>query len=214
MPQQGMGRRQRWTEPVLAAAEDIGMDRNRCFGDGDPLLAAYHDDEWGIPVHDDHLLFQKLILDGFQAGLSWRTILHKRAEFRQAFQGFDPAIVAAYNDDDFQRLLANPGIVRNRLKIRAAITNAQQYLAHFPAEGSFDSFLWDFVGGKTLYGLPAASWADIPASTPESEAMSKALKAHGFKFVGPTICYAFMQAVGMVDDHLVTCFRYRAEQER
>jgi len=192
---------------------DAGMNRNRCFGDGDPLLAAYHDEEWGVPVHDDHLLFQKLLLDGFQAGLSWRTILHKREAFRKAFQGFDPAVLAAYDEDDVQQLLANPGIVRNQLKIRAAITNAQCYLANFSAEGSFDSFLWDFVGGKTRYGSPAASWAEIPVMTPESEAMSRALKAHGFKFVGPTICYAFMQAVGMADDHLVTCFRYRADRD-
>lgn len=180
----------------------------RCFGDGDPLMAAYHDDEWGVPVHDDRLLFQKLLLDGFQAGLSWRTILHKRENFRRAFAGFDPAQMARFDEDDVARLLADKGIVRNRLKVRAAIANARIFLDQFPQDGQFDSFLWNFVDGRTLYGPPAHTWADLPTSTPQSDAMSKALKQLGFKFVGTTICYAFMQAVGMVDDHLVGCFRH------
>ncbi|MBN2556573.1 MAG: DNA-3-methyladenine glycosylase I [Anaerolineales bacterium] len=181
----------------------------RCFGDGDPLMQIYHDEEWGVPVHDDHLLFQKLLLDGFQAGLSWRIILNKRDHFREAFEGFNPERMAQYGENDIARLLGNPGIVRNRLKVRAAVTSARAFLEHFPDSGSFDAFLWNFVGGRTRYGPPARTWAELPTSTPQSDAMSKALKGLGFKFVGTTICYAFMQAVGMVDDHLVDCFRYR-----
>jgi len=188
------------------------MPRTRCFGDGDPLMEAYHDHEWGVPIHDDDLLFQKLILDGFQAGLSWRTILHKREHFREAFHNFEPAVIAAYDDADVQRLLSNEGIVRNRLKIRAAITNARAFLDHFNEPGSFDRFLWGFVDGCTYYGPPAETWDQVPASSSQSESMSRALKALGFKFVGKTICYAFMQAVGMVDDHLVGCFRYHADK--
>lgn len=180
----------------------------RCFGDGDALMARYHDEEWGVPVFDDRELFEKLLLDGFQAGLSWRTVLHKRENFRRAFDGFDPEAMARYDAKDLERLLADAGIIRNRLKIEAAIANAQAFLDFQAREGSFSEFLWSFMGGKTLRRRPRASgWGQVPAKSPESEAMSKALKARGFKFVGPTICYAFMQAVGMVDDHLTGCFR-------
>jgi DNA-3-methyladenine glycosylase I len=182
----------------------------RCFGTGDPLMEAYHDEEWGVPVCDDRRLFEKLLLDGFQAGLSWRTVLHKRDNFRRAFDGFEPEKMARYGERQRQRLLNDAGIIRNRLKINAAITNAQAYLALMEREESFSEFLWSFTGGKTLRRDKIESWEDVPSSTPESDAMSKALKAEGFKFVGTTICYAFMQAVGMVDDHLETCFRYRS----
>lgn len=173
-------------------------------------MERYHDEEWGVAVYDDRLLFEKLLLDGFQAGLSWRTVLHKRENFRKAFDGFDPRVIAQYGDSQRERLLNDAGIIRNRLKINAAITNAQAYLALIEREGNFSDFLWNFVGGKTLRRKKTSSWEDVPASSPESDAMSKALKAEGFKFVGSTICYAFMQAVGMVDDHLESCFRYRS----
>ncbi len=173
-------------------------------------MEQYHDEEWGVPVYDDRLLFEKLLLDGFQAGLSWRTVLHKRENFRRAFDGFDPEKMARYGARQRRRLLNDAGIIRNRLKIEAAITNAQAYLAYQEQGGSFSEFLWSFTGGRTLHGKRKRSWADVPASTTESDAMSKALKRAGFKFVGTTICYAFMQAVGMVDDHLESCFRFRA----
>jgi len=181
---------------------------SRCYGDGDELMMAYHDEEWGVPVHDDEQLFEKLILDGFQAGLSWRTVLYKRENFRRAFDGFDPKKISRYTDRDKKRLLADAGIIRNRLKIDATITNAQAYLEILNDLGTFDDFLWSFVGGETLKQTHAASLDEIPSSSPESDAMSKALKQRGFKFVGTTICYAFMQAVGVVDDHIITCFRY------
>jgi len=158
---------------------------------------------------DDRLLFEKLLLDGFQAGLSWRTVLHKRENLRRVFDDFDPERMAYYGEAERKRLLADAGIIRNRLKIEAAITNARTYLDLFDAKGSFSDFLWSFTGGRTLKSAPL-SWKDVPSSTPESDAMSKALKARGFKFVGTTICYAFMQAVGMVDDHLVNCHRFTA----
>jgi DNA-3-methyladenine glycosylase I len=170
-------------------------------------MEQYHDEEWAVPVYNDRLLFEKLLLDGFQAGLSWRTVLHKRQNFRRAFDGFDPEKMARYGEAQRKRLLNDAGIIRNRLKIEAAITNAQAYLAYREQEGSFSDFLWSFTGGKTLRRKKIRSWADVPASNSESDAMSKALKAAGFKFVGTTICYAFMQAVGMVDDHLESCFR-------
>jgi DNA-3-methyladenine glycosylase I len=185
-------------------------DRVRCFGEGDPLMAAYHDEEWGVPVHDDKRLFEILILDCFQAGLSWRIILNKRKHFRRAFCGFDAKKIARFNDEDVESLLSDPGIVRNRLKIQAAISNAQAYLDIQQTYGSFDHFIWGFTDYRTLKGPGAICWEEVPSSTPESDAMSEALKGHGFKFVGTTICYAFMQAVGMVDDHLVGCFKYRA----
>ena len=181
---------------------------SRCYGDGDELMTAYHDEEWGVPVHDDEQLFEKLILDGFQAGLSWRTVLYKRDNFRRAFDGFDPKKISRYTDKDKERLLADAGIIRNRLKIDATITNAQAYLEILNDLGTFNDFLWSFTGGETLKQTLAKNLKEIPSSSAESDAMSKALKQRGFKFVGTTICYAFMQAVGIVDDHIITCFRY------
>lgn len=183
-------------------------DRVRCFGEGDPLMAAYHDEEWGVPVHDDKQLFEKLILDCFQAGLSWRIILSKRKHFRRAFHGFNARKIVKFTGDDVERLLSDSGIVRNRLKIEATVTNAQAFLDIQKTFGSFDHFIWRFTDYRTLNG-GALCWDEVPTSTPESDAMSSALKEHGFKFVGTTICYAFMQAIGMVDDHLVGCFKYR-----
>lgn len=180
----------------------------RCWGDGDPLMEAYHDNEWGVPVHDDRKLFEILLLDNFQAGLSWRTILHKRENFRQAFDGFDPRKIAAYGDTERQRLLADSGIIRNRAKINAAITNAQAFLQVQQEFGSFDRYIWQFTTHKTLRNAGYASWDEVPASSPESEAMSRDLKTQGFKFVGTTICYAYMQSIGMVNDHLRSCFRF------
>lgn len=174
---------------------------------GDPLEVAYHDEEWGVPCHDDQRLFEFLILEGMQAGLSWLTILRKRENFRQSFDQFDPAIVALYDEPKKQQLLLDAGIIRNRLKIEAAVVNAQRFLAVQAEFGSFDAYIWQFVNGVPLHN----SWqslSEIPASTPQSDAMSKALKQRGFKFVGTTICYAFMQAIGMVNDHTVDCFRY------
>ncbi len=182
--------------------------QNRCSWAGsDPLYVAYHDQEWGVPVHDDHLLFEFLILEGMQAGLSWAIILKKRDNFRRAFDGFDPQRVAQYGDEKVAALLADPGIVRNRLKISAAIRNARSFLEIQSECGSFDAYIWQFVGGKPKVN----AWrnlTEIPASTPESDAMSKDLARRGFKFVGSTICYAFMQAVGLVNDHTVDCYRY------
>jgi len=178
----------------------------RCeWAESDRLMVAYHDEEWGIPCHDDHDLFERLILEGFQAGLSWSTILRKRQAFIRAFDGFDPAIVAGYGPDDVARLLADAGIVRNRLKVAAAISNAQAFLQTRDAFGSFDAYIWHFApaGRKQR----PESLADIPATTVESDAMSKDLKRRGFRFVGSTICYAFMQSAGLVDDHVETCFR-------
>ena len=182
--------------------------RKRCEWPGtDPLYVKYHDEEWGVPIYDDQLLFAKLILDGAQAGLSWITILRKRENYWQAFDQFDPYKIARYDDNKVAELLNNPGIVRNRLKIQAAIKNAQGYHAIMDEDGSFSEFLWQFVGGKPMQN----NWqnmSDIPAETTESKAMSKALKNRGFSFVGPTICYAFMQAVGMVNDHVADCYRF------
>jgi DNA-3-methyladenine glycosylase I len=173
---------------------------------GDEYI-AYHDREWGVPVHNDRLLFEFLILEGAQAGLSWSTILKKRENYRAAFDGFDPAVVAKYRQRKQQALLANAGIVRNRLKIAAAITNAQAFLAVQQEHGSFDQYIWSFVGGQPLQNA-RKTLKQVPARTPESDAMSKDLSRRGFGFVGSTICYAFMQAVGMVNDHLVGCFRH------
>lgn len=183
-------------------------EKFRCSWCGnDPLYVQYHDEEWGAPVYDDRQLFAKLVLDGAQAGLSWITILRKRDSYYAAFDRFDPVKMAAYDEAKFAELMNNPGIVRNRQKIRAAIKNAQAYLALQEEEGHFSDYLWSFVGGKPLQN-GWESLADLPAKTAVSEAMSKALKKRGFSFVGPTICYAFMQAVGMVNDHVVDCFRY------
>ena len=180
----------------------------RCDWSGaDPLMIEYHDKEWGAPVHDDVKLFEFLILEGAQAGLSWSTILKKRENYRKAFDGFDPARVAQYGGEDVARLLADAGIVRNRLKIAAAITNARLVLAVQEEFGSLDKYIWQFVGGRPIKNA-IKSLSEIPARTTESDAMSKDLQKRGFKFVGPTICYAFMQAVGMVNDHTAECFRY------
>ena len=181
---------------------------NRCAWPGNnPLTIEYHDSEWGMPVHDDRKLFEFLILEGAQAGLTWQTILNKRETYRRAFDGFDPIKVAAYTEEDVARLLADPGIVRNRLKVRAAIGNARAFLVVQGEFGSFDKYIWDFVGGRPIKNS-FKSLAEIPAKTKESDAMSKDLLKRGFKFVGSTICYAFMQAAGLVNDHTVDCFRY------
>jgi DNA-3-methyladenine glycosylase I len=169
-------------------------------------MVAYHDDDWGAPCHDDTELFERLLLECFQAGLSWSTILRKRDNFRRAFEGFDPARVAAYGPDDFARLMADAGIVRNRLKVEGATKNARGYLAIQAEHGSFDHYLWNWVDGQPLVNQPA-SLAEIPSSTPLSDAISKDLKRRGFTFVGTTIIYAFLQSVGVVDDHEVSCFR-------
>ena len=169
---------------------------------------SYHDTEWGVPLHDEHGLFEFLILEGAQAGLSWETILKKRENYREAFDGFDPARVARYTPKQLERLMANPGIVRNRLKIESAVTNARAFLDVQRALGSFDAYIWRFVDGKPRVNN-VKSMRDVPASTPQSDAMSKDLKKRGFRFVGTTICYAFMQATGMVNDHAVDCFRFR-----
>ena len=173
----------------------------------DPLYIAYHDKEWGVPVHDDRQLFEMLILEGAQAGLSWLTILRKRENYRRAFHGFDPHRIASYSNDDIQRLLLDAGIVRNRLKIESAINNAIKTLDIIQTNGSFSSFLWRYVENTPRQN----AWTEVsklPARTEQSDMMSKDLKKHGFKFVGSTICYAFMQSVGMVNDHIVGCFRY------
>ena len=189
-------------------ATQVEDGRVRCFGGpGDPLMMSYHDEEWGVPVHDDRKHFEMLILDGFQAGLSWRTILHKREAFREAFQDFDPVEVAAYTDEDVARLLANAGIVRNWLKIAAAISNAEHFIQIQREHGSFDKYIWQFTGYKTLRNPKGVSWDTMPASTPESDAMSKDLRKRGFRFVGTTICYAYMQSAGIVNDHVNDCWR-------
>ena len=180
------------------------MQDQRCGWCGDdPLYVAYHDTDWGVPEWDGRALWEKLILDGFQAGLSWITILRKRESFRAAFAGFRPEIIATWGEPEVQRLLTDPGIVRHRGKIEATITGAQAYLRIDQREG-FAPFLWNFVGGSQVQNR-RASMAEVPTQTPESAAMSKALKAEGFKFCGPTIVYAFMQATGMVNDHMITC---------
>ena len=187
----------------------MAMNRIRCAWPGDdPLYRAYHDKEWGVPLHDDRRLFEFLILEGAQAGLSWITILRKRENYRAAFDGFDPARIARYGANKIESLLQDEGIVRNRLKIQSAVINAQKFLDVQDEFGSFDRFIWQFVDGKPRQN----KWrklSDIPASTPESDAMSKELKRRGFKFVGSTICYAHMQATGMVNDHTTNCFRHR-----
>ncbi len=183
-------------------------DRVRCFGGPDDLLLMrYHDEEWGVPVHDDIRMFEFLALEGAQAGLSWRTILHKRDAYRQAFHGFDVQRIAAFDETDVQRLLSNSGIVRNRRKIESVISNAKAFLKVQKEFGSFDDYIWAFTGGTVLRRPDMHTWKDVPAKTEESEALSQDLKRRGFRFVGPTICYAHMQAVGMVNDHLVGCFR-------
>ena len=177
----------------------------------DKTYIAYHDSEWGVPVHDDRKLFEMLILEGAQAGLSWLTVLRKRANYRAAFDGFDPIRISQWDKEKISSLLHNPGIIRNRLKVAAAKTNARAFLQVTEQFGTFDAFIWSFVGNIPIQN----AWQDIqeiPATSPESDLMSRELKNRGFKFVGSTICYAFMQAVGMVNDHIVDCFRYKEIQ--
>jgi DNA-3-methyladenine glycosylase I len=181
----------------------------RCAWANGELMVRYHDEEWGVPVHDDRTLFEFLILEGAQAGLSWSTILNKRENYRKAFDGFDPQRVAHYDRRKIERLLRDPGIVRNKLKIASVVTNAKAFLSVQKEFGSFDRYIWQFVGGQPRVNSPQ-SMKQVPARTRQSDAMSKDLKKRGFKFVGSTICYAFMQAVGMVNDHVVDCFRYKS----
>jgi DNA-3-methyladenine glycosylase I len=186
-----------------------GQPMKRCmWAEKSELEQAYHDQEWGVEVHDDRRLFEFLILEGAQAGLSWSTILQKREGYRKAFDNFDAVKISRYSEKKIARLLGDPGIVRNRLKIRAAITNAKAFLAVRKEFGSFDRYIWGFTGGRPLRNAPT-KMSDIPTHTPESDVMSKDLQKRGFKFVGTTICYAFMQATGLVNDHVVDCFRYR-----
>jgi len=185
----------------------VRKDKRCSWAGDDPLMIAYHDKEWGVAVHDDRLLFEFLVLEAAQAGLSWSTILKKRENYRAAFDNFEPAKIALYGEDKIHELLKDSGIVRNELKVRSAVTNARAVLEIHAEFGSFDTYIWLFVGGKTIQN----SWTsptEAPAKTREAEAMSKDLKKRGFKFVGPTICYAFMQATGMVNDHTIDCFRF------
>jgi DNA-3-methyladenine glycosylase I len=186
-------------------------DLPRCPWPTDALYRAYHDEEWGVPVHDDRRLFEMLILEGAQAGLSWSTILKKRENYRAAFDQFDAERVARYGDRKVQALLANEGIVRNRLKIAAAIQNAKAFITVQAEFGTFDAYIWQFVGGHPKQNQ-WGTMKEVPARTPESDAMSRDLRKRGFKFAGSTICYAFMQAVGMVNDHLVSCYRHQELQ--
>ncbi len=181
----------------------------RCEWPGDhELMIAYHDEEWGVPLHDDRVLFEYLVLDGAQAGLSWSTVLNKRENYREAFDGFDPEKIAKYGKRKVNQLLNNEGIIRNRLKVASAIQNAREFLVVCEEEGGFDDYIWTFVGGKPIVNA-WKTMADIPGKSAESDAMSKALKKRGFNFVGSTICYAFMQAAGMINDHTTDCFRYK-----
>lgn len=181
--------------------------KNRCGWATHELMVHYHDTEWGVPVHDDVKHFEFMVLESAQAGLSWLTVLKKRDNYREAFSGFIPEAVARYTEEDKNELLTNPGIIRNRAKIDAAITNARLFLEIQAEFGSFDAFIWDFVGGKPKVNK-WKSLEELPATTPQSDALSKALKKRGFKFVGSTICYGHMQAAGLVNDHLIDCFRY------
>lgn len=184
-------------------------NKTRCKWVGnEPLYLAYHDEEWGVPCYDDRALFELLILEGAQAGLSWITILKKRENYRRLFDNFDAAKIARYTPKRIEKLLQDPGIVRNRLKVEATVTNARLFLEIQKEPGGFSGYIWSFVDGKPITNR-WRKMSDVPASTPESDAMSKALKKRGFKFVGSTICYAFMQAAGLVNDHTVDCFRYR-----
>ena len=187
-------------------------DKIRCSWAGaDPLYVSYHDHEWGVPLHDDQRLFEMLILEGAQAGLSWITVLRKRDAYRKAFDRFDAGRVARYGIDRIERLMKEEGIIRNRLKIEAAVKNARTFLEVQRESGSFDAYIWQFVGGRPKQNA-RRTMKEVPATSPESDAMSRDLKKRGFTFVGSTICYAFMQATGMVNDHVVDCFRYRAVQ--
>ena len=184
----------------------------RCWETNNPLLVEYHDREWGVPVRDDRKLFEKLSLDIFQAGLNWELVLNKRESFRKAFDNFEPIIVANYSDEKINRLLDNAKIIRNKQKINSTVNNAFRFLEIKKEFGSFSNFIWSFVGGKTIHNK-FAKLADYPSQSKESIEMSKEMKRRGFKFVGPTICYAFMQTVGLVNDHLLNCFRYREIRE-
>ena len=184
-------------------------EKARCgWAGADPLYVAYHDDEWGVPLHDDRRLFEMLVLEGAQAGLSWITILRKRAHYGKVFDGFDARKVARYDRRKVEALLLDPGIVRNRAKVEGTVASARAFLATAKEHGSFDRYIWSFVGGRAIVNRPA-SLKQVPAESDESRAMSKDLKRRGFTFVGPTICYAFMQACGLVDDHVATCFKTR-----
>jgi DNA-3-methyladenine glycosylase I len=184
-------------------------NETRCpWGNATPLYRAYHDEEWGVPLHQDRRLFEMLVLEGAQAGLSWRTILEKRAHYRKVFDGFDPKKVARYDKKKIAALLADAGIVRNRLKVESAVTNARAFLAVQKEHGSFDAYLWAWSGGKPIVNRPT-SLREVPSRTPLSDALSKDLKQRGFRFVGSTIVYAFLEAVGVVDDHVATCFKAR-----
>ena len=187
----------------------MGQQRRCAWAGSDPRMIAYHDQEWGVPVHDDRLLFEFLTLEGAQAGLSWQTILNKRDAYREAFAGFDPAKVARFDSRRIERLLTNPSIVRNRLKVESTVSNARAFLTLQREAGSFDGFVWDFVGGAPKMNR-WRSLRSVPARTGESDALSDALRKRGFRFVGSTICYAFMQATGLVNDHLVSCWRWKA----
>jgi len=184
----------------------MGKKLSRCWNTADPLYIKYHDEEWGLPVHDDRTLFEFLVLEGFQAGLTWALILKRREALRKAFDGFDAKRIAQYTDEDVKRLKNNPEVIRNRAKILAAINNARRYEEVQKEYGSFDAFVWRFVGGRTI-DHALKDFSGLPSESEESRAMSKELKKRGFKFVGPTVCYAFMEAVGLVNDHLVHCFR-------
>jgi len=190
----------------------MARTRSRCWwaDGGGPLYAAYHDEEWGVPQHNDCKLFEMLLLEGFQAGLSWITILRKRENFRKAFRDFDPEVIVRFKKRDLERLMQDAGIVRNRLKVEGSVLNARAFLAAKDEYGSFDKFIWQFTGGKTLRKPGGLTREQIVAKTPESDRMSKELLRRGFKFAGSTICYAFMQAVGMVDDHVEGCWKYKA----
>jgi DNA-3-methyladenine glycosylase I len=195
--------------PAGTAASDFADGRQRCawLAPNDRLYQRYHDEEWGVPLHDDRALFELLILEGFQAGLSWRTVLHKRDRFRLVFDGFDPELVAAFDPARIEQLMADTGIIRNRLKINAAVTNARSYLVVQEQHGSFSKYLWSFVGDKRIVN----HWSDstqVPARTELSDALSRDLRARGFKFTGSTIMYAYLQAAGVVQDHLTSCYRH------
>ena len=180
----------------------------RCdWAGNDPLMIAYHDEEWGVPAHDDRTLFEFLVLEGAQAGLSWRTVLRKRDRYRTVFRGFDPERVARFEREEIERVLSDPGIIRNRAKVESAVANARLVLEIREETGSFDSYIWRFTGGRSIVNR-FRTISELPSRSPESEVMSRDLAGRGFRFVGPTICYAFMQAVGMVNDHLVHCFRH------
>jgi DNA-3-methyladenine glycosylase I len=192
--------------PDRTVAGTQTSSRRTCHWAQSGILSHYHDQEWGVPVHDDRVLFEFLILEGAQAGLSWETVLRKRDRYREVFDGFDASKIARYDARKVRALLADPGIIRNRLKISSAISNAQAFLEVQREFGSFDAYIWQFTGGKTFRSVRRVP-RDVPARTAESDAMSKDLKKRGFRFVGSTICYAFMQATGMVNDHLLDCFR-------